>query len=195
VHNANGSLDTTFHPGVGLGTGGGVITGIWQLIPYSGLRSFRGSIQREIVVAGVGRLCIRSTLTCRRTQLVSASLALARYTTTDNWTPTSGTNGIVITTSDEQYLVVSALAIQSDGKIVAAGNSAVPQRDDVVNNFAVARYLAQIEPARCKGSVPQFEERNLGRPGPKLPQGVRGALSPIEAGLSGRLSRLLAPTA
>jgi hypothetical protein len=39
---------------------------------------------------------------------------------------------------------VNTLVLQSDGKIIAAGNSGTPaQRGFFLNNFAVARYLAQ----------------------------------------------------
>ena len=52
--------------------------------------------------------------------------------------------GIVMTPIGQGTIsFVSALALQSDGKIVAAGNYAPPAQDDYVNNFAVARYLAQ----------------------------------------------------
>jgi len=142
-YNANGSLDTTFHPGVGLGTGGGVITGFGSSFPYSGAFALAVQSNGEIVVAGVAGFASFNAYV-PPTQLVSASLALARYTTTGQLDTNFGTNGIVITTVGQSNISsVSALAIQSDGKIVAAGNSAVPQRDDVVNNFAVARYLAQ----------------------------------------------------
>jgi uncharacterized delta-60 repeat protein len=142
-YNANGSIDTTFHPGVGLGSGGGVITGFGSSFPYSGAFALAVQSNGEIVVAGVaGDASFNAYVP--PTQLASASLALARYTTTGQLDTSFGTNGTVITTVGQTNISsVSALAIQSDGKIVAAGNSAVPQRDDVVNNFAVARYLAQ----------------------------------------------------
>ena len=142
-YNANGSIDTTFNPGVGLGSGGGVVTGFGSSFPYSGAFALAIQSNGEIVVAGVaGDASFNAYIP--PTQLASASLALARYTTTGQLDTSFGTNGAVITTVGQSNISsVSALAIQSDGKIVAAGNSAVPQRDDVVNNFAVARYLAQ----------------------------------------------------
>jgi len=55
-----------------------------------------------------------------------------------------GTNGIVIATIGQNNIsFVSKLAIQSDGKIVAAGNSGAPARSDFIDNFAVARHPAQ----------------------------------------------------
>jgi uncharacterized delta-60 repeat protein len=142
-YNSNGSIDTTFNPGVGLGSGGGVITGFGSSFPYSGAFALAIQSNGEIVVAGVaGDASFNAYIP--PAQLASASLALARYTTTGQLDTSFGTNGTVITTVGQNNISsVSALAIQSDGKIVAAGNSAVPQRDDVVNNFAVARYLAQ----------------------------------------------------
>jgi uncharacterized delta-60 repeat protein len=142
-YNANGSVDTTFNPGVGLGSGGGVITGFGSSFPYSGAFALAIQSNGEIIVAGVAGYASFNAYV-PPSQLASASLALARYTTTGQLDTNFGTNGTVITTVGQTNISsVSALAIQSDGKIVAAGNSAVPQRDDVVNNLAVARYLAQ----------------------------------------------------
>ncbi len=142
-YNPNGSIDTTFNPGIGIGVGGGVITGFGSSFPYSGAFALAIQSNGEIVVAGVaGDASFNAYVP--PTQLASASLALARYTTTGQLDTSFGTNGTVITTVGQTNIsFVSALAIQSDGKIVAAGNSAIPQRDDVINNFAVARYLAQ----------------------------------------------------
>ncbi len=142
-YNPSGSIDTTFNPGVGLGSGGGVVTGFGSSFPYSGAFALAIQSNGEIVVAGVAGYATFNAYV-PPTQLASSSLALARYTTTGQLDTSFGTNGTVITTVGQTNISsVSALAIQSDGKIVAAGNSAVPQRDDVVNNFAVARYLAQ----------------------------------------------------
>ena len=137
-YNANGSIDTTFNPGGGIGSGGGVITGFGNSFPESG--SFALAIQSngDIVVAGEagnGNL-----------GLSSSSFALARYTTTGQLDTGFGTNGTVITTlSQAPISFVSALALQSDGKIVAAGNtgSLEQQQRNFLDNFAVARYLAQ----------------------------------------------------
>jgi hypothetical protein len=70
---------------------------------------------------------------------------LARYTTTGQLDTSFGTNGTVLTSlSQGPISFVNALALQSDGKIVAAGNTSTDvQRGFVLNNFAVARYLAQ----------------------------------------------------
>jgi hypothetical protein len=47
------------------------------------------------------------------------------------------------TLSQAPISFASALALQSDGKIVAAGNTGSIEQRNFLNNFAVARYLAQ----------------------------------------------------
>jgi deoxycytidylate deaminase len=78
-------------------------------------------------------------------QFTSSSFVLARYTTTGHLDTTFGSNGTVITTlSQSPISFVSALVLQRDGKIVAAGNTGTArQQGSYVDNFAVARYLAQ----------------------------------------------------
>jgi Domain of unknown function (DUF5122) beta-propeller len=78
-------------------------------------------------------------------QFTSSSFVLARYTTTGRLDTTFGSNGTVITTLNQGPIsFVSALVLQSDGKIVAAGNTgAAVQQGSYLNNFAIARYLAQ----------------------------------------------------
>jgi hypothetical protein len=69
---------------------------------------------------------------------------LARYTSAGALDTTFGSDGIVITnvrsTGDFVASQVNALAIQSDGKIVAAGTSVF---DIEGENGYVARYLGQ----------------------------------------------------
>jgi hypothetical protein len=55
--------------------------------------------------------------------------------------PTFGNNGIVALTTPTRTL--NAVAIQSDGKIVAAGNTLVGQGFESGTGGYVARYLAQ----------------------------------------------------
>ena len=137
-YNANGSIDTTFNPGVGLGSGGGVITGFGNSFPVGAAFALAIQSNGEIVVAGEAGN--------GSTGLSSSSFALARYTTTGQLDTGFGTNGTVITTlSQAPISFVSALALQGDGKIVAAGNtgSVVQEQRNFLDNFAVARYLAQ----------------------------------------------------
>jgi uncharacterized delta-60 repeat protein len=139
-YNPNGSIDTSFNPGGGIGSGGGVITGFGSSFPYGAAFALAIQSNGEIVVAGEAANGNPQNL-----GLSSSSFVLARYTTTGQLDTTFGTNGIVITTlSQAPISFVSALVLQSDGKIVAAGNTgSLVQRGFFLNNFAVARYLAQ----------------------------------------------------
>ena len=136
-YNSNGSVDTTFNPGGGIGSGGGVITGFGNSFPAGSAFALAIQSNGEIVVAGQAGI--------GNQYFASSSFVLARYTTTGHLDTTFGSNGIVITTlSPGPISFVSALAVQSDGKIVAAGNTGtLVQRGFFLNNFAVARYLAQ----------------------------------------------------
>src|SRR5580704_13016649 len=137
-YNSNGSLDPTFNPGAG--TGGGVITGFGRAFPDSGAFALAIQSNGEIVVAGLA-----GNGNPQGISLTSSSLALARYTTNGKLDTTFGTNGKVVTTlSQGPISLVSAIVLQQDGKIVAAGNTGtLVQRGFFLNNFAVARYLAQ----------------------------------------------------
>ncbi|MGA2904050.1 MAG: hypothetical protein ABSD98_09480 [Candidatus Korobacteraceae bacterium] len=139
-YNSSGSVDTTFNPGAGIGSGGGIITGFGSSFPYGAAFALAIQSNGEIVVAGEA-----GNGNPQGTSLTSSSFALARYTTNGQLDTSFGTNGTVITTlSQAPISFVSALVLQSDGKIVAAGNTgALVQRGFYENNFAVARYLAQ----------------------------------------------------
>jgi len=137
-YNSNGSVDTTFNPGGGLGSGGGVITGFGSSFPAGSAFALAIQSNGEIVVAGQAGIGTNDFFT-------SSSFALARYTTTGQLDTNFGTNGTVLTTlSQAPFSFVNAIVLQSDGKIVAAGNTgSLVQRGFFLNNFAVARYLAQ----------------------------------------------------
>lgn len=139
-YNANGSIDTTFNPGAGIGSGGGVITGFGNSFPYGAAFAMAIQSNGEIVVAGEA-----ANGNIQDLGVSSSSFALARYTTTGQLDTTFGSSGTVITTlSQAPISFVSALVLQNDGKIVAAGNTGnLVQRGFYLNNFAVARYLAQ----------------------------------------------------
>jgi uncharacterized delta-60 repeat protein len=135
-YNANGSVDTSFNPGGGQGTGGGVITGFGNSFPQASGFSLAIQSNGEIVVAGQAGN--------GNNGYSSSSFVLARYTTSGHLDTNFGSDGIVMTPIGQGHIsFVSALVLQSDGKIVAAGNYAPPAGGDYVNNFAVARYLAQ----------------------------------------------------
>jgi len=136
-YNSNGSVDTTFNPGGGIGSGGGVITGFGNNFPQGSAFALAIQSNGEIVVAGQAGNGTNGGYT-------SSSFVLARYTTTGQLDTNFGSNGIVMTPIGQGHIsFVSALVLQSDGKIVAAGNYAPPAGGDYTNNFAVARYLAQ----------------------------------------------------
>lgn len=136
-YNSNGTLDTTFNPGGGIGLGGGVITGFGNNFPFGAAFAIALQSNGEIVVAGTAG----TSQPAGNTGFLTASFALARYTANGHLDTSFGNNGIV-TTSIDTISFVSALAIQSDGKIVAAGNTG-HQSSEFIDNFAVARYLAQ----------------------------------------------------
>src|SRR5262249_11389312 len=115
-YNSNGTLDTTF------GIGGREITG------FAGPpQAFAAGVQADgkIVVAGYAHLTAGWTF------------ALARYNTNGTLDSTFGTGGKKTTAFGSSSVAqVSSIAIQADGKIVAAGFNLVNN----VGNFALARY-------------------------------------------------------
>jgi len=135
-YNSNGSVDTSFNSGGGAGTAGGITTGFGNPFPAGSAFALAIQSNGEIVVAGQAGAGINGTFS-------ASSFVLARYTTTGQLDTTLGSNGTVITTlSQGRISFVSAVDLQSDGKIVAAGNSG-SNSAGFVDNFAIARYLAQ----------------------------------------------------
>jgi uncharacterized delta-60 repeat protein len=133
-YNSNGSIDTTFNGGI-------AITGFGRAFPAGNGFSLAIQSNGEIVVAGqAGALGASLAFNL-------SSFALARYTTTGKPDTAFGTKGTVITTIGQGNIsFVSALVVQGDGKIVAAGNSGPPPPSvggQYVPNFAIARYLGQ----------------------------------------------------
>ncbi len=115
-YNPDGTLDVTF------GDGGRVTTDI----PPSGAYAMAIQPDGKIVAAGGGR-----------------RFALVRYRPHGTLDPTFGGDGVVTTNFHPEYDVAYAVAIQADGKIVAAGVSSIEARkyfDDT--KIAVARYNA-----------------------------------------------------
>ncbi len=129
-YNPNGALDSTF------GTGGVAITDFGPSDPDSGPLALALQSNGDIVAAGVAGVTTSGALT-------SGGFGLARYTSTGQLDTTFGTDGIVVTnigTAFDQVSFVSALAIQSDGKIVVTGTSTF--EFDFENGYT-ARYLSQ----------------------------------------------------
>jgi uncharacterized delta-60 repeat protein len=127
-YNPNGSLDSTF------GSRGVAITDFGASYNNSGAFAVAVQSTGDIVAAGAAGFSASSTF-------MSSSFGLARYTSAGKIDTTFGTNGIVVTTiGSGQVSSMNALAIQSDGKIVAAGTSTF---DFEFENGYVARYLTQ----------------------------------------------------
>jgi uncharacterized delta-60 repeat protein len=71
------------------------------------------------------------------------NFALARYTATGQLDTTFGTNGLVTTAVGNALTFVDALAIQSDGKILALGTNTPDEFGFPDPGFTLARYLSQ----------------------------------------------------
>ena len=118
-YNPNGSLDSTF------GSGGKVNT------------DFNGGLDAASAIAlqGDGRIVLAGFATAG-----DPHMALARYNSNGTLDTTFGTGGKVITNINGTRDFASAVAIQSDGKIVAGGSTV----DSIFSfvTFALARYNA-----------------------------------------------------
>jgi uncharacterized delta-60 repeat protein len=124
--NSSGGIDTTF------GTKGGVITS-FPGMNIGGVAATALQSNGDIVAAGNAGFAPSN-----QSQFTS-SFALARYLSGGQLDTTFGSGGRVTTSfGSTDVSFISAMAIQSDGKIVVAGETG-----DAVGNIAVARYLAQ----------------------------------------------------
>lgn len=119
--NTNGSVDMTF------ASHGVTLTG-FPNFPLTGPFALAIQANGDIIAAGEAGVSTSQLL---------ESFALARYLTTGQLDSTFGTGGRVTTNFGSNAVAfIGALALQSDGKIIAVGSN-----DD--GNFIVARYLAQ----------------------------------------------------
>jgi len=127
--NTDGILDTTF------GTGGKVITPVGSIDD----RARTGVIQTDgkIVVAGYSDNGSNN------------DFAVVRYNTNGTLDNTFGTDGIVITAIGDFRDEASAVAIQTDGKIVAVGYS---YNNGSNNDFVVVRYIGVVN------NIPEIKE-------------------------------------
>jgi uncharacterized delta-60 repeat protein len=105
----DGSLDTTF------GAGGKVLT------YYNSGRAFDMVIQPDGKILVVGRAYVST-----------GEFALLRYLSDGSLDPSFGTGGTLYTNFSEAFDIAYAVALQPDGKIVAAGTTG--------QDFALARY-------------------------------------------------------
>ena len=115
-YNSDGALDNTF------GTNGIVITSVGA----SGDYATSIAIQSDGKIIAAGNSYNGS----------DNDFAVVRYNSNGSLDNTFGTNGIVITSVGDSSDYANSIAIQSDGKIIAAGNSFNGSDDD----FAVVRY-------------------------------------------------------
>ncbi len=134
-YNADGSLDSTF------GSGGVVIT------DFSGF----GDVASAVVIQGDGHIVAAGST--EPSILSNGDFALARYNADGSLDATFGAGGKVITDflggSDDD---ASDLAIQEDGRLVAAGSTSVNSTNTDQYNFALARYNADGFPDISFGS-------------------------------------------
>jgi uncharacterized delta-60 repeat protein len=122
-YNTNGTLDSSF------GTGGKVITQISS-----------GDVANAVVIQPDGKILI-----CGHTYLpsiVDTSFALLRYNSNGTLDTTFGTGGVVRTNIGEDRDTATALALRSDGKILAAGSRAFmrPPGEQRNSDIAIVRY-------------------------------------------------------
>jgi uncharacterized delta-60 repeat protein len=113
-YNTNGSLDT------GFGTGGKVIT-----------------VVQDYYDDEINALHIRSDGKIMAAGYSKDDFALVRYNADGSVDRSFGTSGAVLTHFGIAYDEAYAVAIQSDGKLVAAGNS---RNTSAHETFALCRY-------------------------------------------------------
>jgi uncharacterized delta-60 repeat protein len=94
-YNANGSVDTTFNPGGGIGSGGGVITGFGNSFPASAAFAVAIQSNGEVLVAGQAGFGNQN--------YSSSSFVLARYTTGGHLDTAFGSNGTVLTSLSSRF--------------------------------------------------------------------------------------------
>jgi len=121
-YNSSGTLDSTF------GTGGKVST------DFSGA----GDFAQCVAVDGNGRILVAGRTSASNNSNVS-NFAIARYTSAGVLDPSFGTGGKVITDFFSYTDEVRSIAIDSNGKILAAGYAATAANSSI-SEFAIARY-------------------------------------------------------
>jgi len=116
-YNPDGTLDTSF------GGDGRVTSDITSRLDFA----------TDLVLPGEGKVIVGGYAASRRT------FALARYRRTGALDPTFSGDGVVTTNFAGDYAAAWGLAMQGDGKIVAAGGRSSGSFSD--SEFALARYL------------------------------------------------------
>lgn len=131
-YNANGTVDSTF------GNRGAVVTAF----PNEGY-----SAAMAVAVQSNGFIVAAGTTQSKNPVFGQspADFALARYSANGQLDTSFGSNGLVTTAIglNGSTAAASGIAIQSDGKIVVAGDDVPPKFGDPNLGFVLARYLAQ----------------------------------------------------
>ena len=131
-YNPSGSLDQTF------GTGGKVITNFFDATNAreQGVGAVVIQPDGKIVVAGMVLMDV-----IVRADFNKYDIGLARYNTDGSLDPTFGTGGKVITNiAANKADVITSLALQPDGKIVAAGFNGAAVSPQIPSDFVLVRY-------------------------------------------------------
>jgi uncharacterized delta-60 repeat protein len=131
-YNPNGSIDTSF------GNAGGILTNFGS---NPNATAFALAIQSNGDIIAAGQAGNAAPL--NPFLVLPASLALSRYSSAGKLDTTFGSGGTVTTSLGTNASAISSLAIQSDGKIVAAGSIFSITNGQFEAQAAVARYLAQ----------------------------------------------------
>jgi uncharacterized delta-60 repeat protein len=133
-YSASGVIDKTF------GNGGVAIANFGTNAPLSGAFAVAIASNDKILAGGAAA---QGALNLN----FDSAFGLARFTSSGALDKSFGMGGLVTTTlvsgSSGVYSYVTGLAVQSDGKIVAAGNTSVDQGFGTGTGIYVARYLAQ----------------------------------------------------
>jgi uncharacterized delta-60 repeat protein len=158
-YNPDGSLDTTF------GTGGTVTTAIGTTHDVAYAIALQGD--GKILAAGVAETATQK------------AFELVRYNPDGSLDATFGSGGSVTTAIGTTHDVAYAMAVQRDGKIVAAGGA----RTATHEAFAVARYLGETTTlpcttARCTLGAAPMSPMCAGQ---RIPAGVTGKFSKAES--------------
>lgn len=127
----DGRIDDSF------GAGGGIFTSFRPAEPLAGAFALLLDREGNIIAAGTAGQPPAPT------SVTQADFALARYEPNGALDNTFGTNGEVTTGFGINEAGIYALALQTDGKIVAAGISQQNPFGGQVGGLVVARYLAQ----------------------------------------------------
>lgn len=128
-YNGDGTIDTNF------GTHGGTVTN-FPGNDFSGASAV--AVQSDGAIVTAGFTAVRNCVCVPQ----ASDFALARYTADGQLDTTFGTDGLVITSFNGDSASINALAIQSDGRIVAVGRDK-PASSSPNPGFILARYLSE----------------------------------------------------